>query len=332
MIEHPLLNKISEIIESSEFDSRLGELVELLRAYKAETDYESQNLERKKIAEYFCPGLEYLSWDAVEERPIDFDFFSTDYDYDGESGRWRVASHPSLEEQLEELSDEVEIDSLSGDSKLLALKPETDGEIVVQFLLPQDYFDKRELAKSILSDLESIGIEVDPIDLGDDEAVQEYLEYTSYKIGRNDPSWARLIELFEIDAEAFEQDDVENDDQWLPLMNYAYPLPRGVRSTDSWHRIMSCTTIVVIDGKDYLALTGGGMDLTWEICEAYINCGYWPPAYFAGRLPKMSGRGASERDRMIINACRVSLRNMAEAQMRSFYELDNLEAWSRAER
>lgn len=333
MIEHPLLNKISEIIEGSEPDSCPGALLDLLREYRSGTDYESQNLERKKIAEHFCPGLEYLSWDAVEEMPISFDF-GTDYDYDhdGGAGRWRVADHPSLEEQLEELSDEIEIDSLSGSPKLLALKPETDGEIVVQPLLPQDDFDKKELVKSILSDLKSIGIEADPIDFRSDKALEEYLEYTSYRVGRDDPGWDRLIELFEIDPEAFEQDDVENDDQWFPMMNYSYPLPRGVRSTDLWHRVMSCTTVVVIDGEDYLALTGGGMDLTWEICEAYLNCGYWPPAHFAGRLPKMGGRGTSERDRMIINACRVSLRHMAEARMRSFYELDSLEAWSRGDR
>ena len=53
-----------------------------------------------------------------------------------------------------------------------------------------------------------------------------------------------------------------------------------------------------------LALTGGGMDLSWEIAAAYVALGYLPPTHF--RLPAMCGRGSSARDRFIISAYRRS--------------------------
>lgn len=55
-----------------------------------------------------------------------------------------------------------------------------------------------------------------------------------------------------------------------------------------------------------LALTGGGMDLTWEICEAYIALGYLPPAELCD-LPAMAGCGSSARDKLIMSACERSL-------------------------
>jgi len=66
--------------------------------------------------------------------------------------------------------------------------------------------------------------------------------------------------------------------------------------------------VVSTDDGLALALTGGGMDLTWEIVEAYMIAGQLPPAVLAGRLPHMAGRGVSENDRAIIAACHESLR------------------------
>lgn len=44
------------------------------------------------------------------------------------------------------------------------------------------------------------------------------------------------------------------------------------------------------DGETGFALTGGGMDLSWEICEAFIRCGYLPPFVYASDLPDMAGK------------------------------------------
>lgn len=47
-----------------------------------------------------------------------------------------------------------------------------------------------------------------------------------------------------------------------------------------------------------MALTGGGMDLIWEIAEAYMRLGYLPPARL--RLPKMAGYDPNDRRRWIV--------------------------------
>jgi len=59
------------------------------------------------------------------------------------------------------------------------------------------------------------------------------------------------------------------------------------------------------DGKTGIALTGGGMDLSWEIARAYVRLGYLPP--FDLRLPEMAGPGyASQEHRFVVSACRQS--------------------------
>jgi hypothetical protein len=102
---------------------------------------------------------------------------------------------------------------------------------------------------------------------------------------------------------AFErtQEEMENG-EWEPMMNYAYPLPMDFKVPDDFRDRLSCLTIVLIQGNPYLALTGGGMDLSWEICESYIALGYYPPYHFC-RLPGMAGRGESKSDQNIIKCC-----------------------------
>lgn len=99
-----------------------------------------------------------------------------------------------------------------------------------------------------------------------------------------------------------------------PMMNYYYPLPTydGDPREDCKKLVDLPLCIVEFleedrDGRYALALTGGGMDLSWEICEAFMLLGYVPPAHFAADLPQMAGRGTSARDRWIIVGCRRSL-------------------------
>lgn len=86
-----------------------------------------------------------------------------------------------------------------------------------------------------------------------------------------------------------------------PMMNYAYPV--DVESLDEAvlkiKDLPLCLVETSNDGQ-YLALTGGGMDVSWEICEAYIRLGYLPPVHF--ELPKMAGRGTTPDDLKIIEA------------------------------
>lgn len=88
-----------------------------------------------------------------------------------------------------------------------------------------------------------------------------------------------------------------------PQMNYWYPIEHPDMDADDMARAISHLPLCVVevDGVMGLALTGGGQDLSWEICEAFIWIGQLPPIHFAD-LPRMAGRGTSAHDRFIIRA------------------------------
>ena len=85
-----------------------------------------------------------------------------------------------------------------------------------------------------------------------------------------------------------------------PMMNYFYPLP-NLDESDAAKLVDTCLCVVAVGDETGLALTGGGMDLTWEIAEAYMLIGHLPPVAFC-RLPA-SGRGLNARDRWIVAGC-----------------------------
>jgi hypothetical protein len=101
-----------------------------------------------------------------------------------------------------------------------------------------------------------------------------------------------------------------------PMMNYYYIIPGGeewneAAIEDAACRIADLPLCIVRFSESHLAttteklalaLTGGGMDLSWEICEAFMVLGYLPPLHFAD-LPGMAGRGTGERDKWITDAC-----------------------------
>jgi hypothetical protein len=94
-----------------------------------------------------------------------------------------------------------------------------------------------------------------------------------------------------------------------PVMNYAYMLDEvyGMDSEDA--RKIEGTPLILVEFEDTeqnaLVLAGGGMDFSWEICEAFIKLGYYPPIYFCD-LPKMASI-MSKRKEVIVKACLKSL-------------------------
>jgi len=88
-----------------------------------------------------------------------------------------------------------------------------------------------------------------------------------------------------------------------PMMNYYYPVE--IDDTEEAARILvdTCLCVVTVDGTTGLALTGGGMDLRWEICEAFMLLGHLPPLHFCD-LPGMAGKNVdSKRNRWIVAGC-----------------------------
>ena len=51
-----------------------------------------------------------------------------------------------------------------------------------------------------------------------------------------------------------------------------------------------------------LVLTGGGMDLSWEICEGFIRLGYLPPSCMC-RLPLFGDEKWTDRKELVWSSC-----------------------------
>jgi len=149
----------------------------------------------------------------------------------------------------------------------------------------------------------------------------EILKYLEYAVGKN-----YMDEYKDKNKEELEDDAYElYREQEEPMMNYIYPLGQNFRpEDDSWKKLNN-TTIVEIDGEYYLALTGGGMDMTWQIAESYINLGYYPPAHYC-RLPRMAGKDyKSEKNQRIITACKESLDTVSTWALNNKEELERLD-------
>jgi hypothetical protein len=85
-----------------------------------------------------------------------------------------------------------------------------------------------------------------------------------------------------------------------PMMNYWYPIGEKLDGEELARELGAGCLCVVRVGDEYgLALTGGGMDLSWQ---TFIKLGYLPPFHFSN-LPAMC-RGTSTQDLFTIAACK----------------------------
>lgn len=118
----------------------------------------------------------------------------------------------------------------------------------------------------------------------------------------------------DLDGTNLEEVEVENECMGTvsyfegPMMNYFHPCElRDLSNEEAAEAIAHLPLCVVefADGERGFALTGGGMDLSWEICDAYISCGYLPPLQSCD-LPDMSGKEKHPRTQLILAACRRS--------------------------
>lgn len=113
----------------------------------------------------------------------------------------------------------------------------------------------------------------------DDDAIETYLE------GVEDG-----------DATAFTREELENVGDLGeisvegPMMNYWYPV--DIISEDNAAEAAFILrdlplVVVMVDDEWGIALSGGGMDLSWEICTAFVLLGMLPPVHFSD-LPRES--------------------------------------------
>jgi len=102
-------------------------------------------------------------------------------------------------------------------------------------------------------------------------------------------------------------DSMLDDNQ--PMMNYYYPLYHGDSFDSEAAKKLRHLNLCLIQFYETetqsegfaLALTGGGMDLSWDIVTGYIRLGYYPPVHF--RLPNFAGMRKSAGREAVIDAC-----------------------------
>jgi hypothetical protein len=112
------------------------------------------------------------------------------------------------------------------------------------------------------------------------------------------------------DTEHWRADPDETEcDGWIglcegPVMSYAYPC-QWHDAEDAARLLVDLPLIPVVapGGVHALALTGGGMDLSWEICAAYVALGFLPPLEHARDLPRMAGMYFDTGHKRTIAAC-----------------------------
>lgn len=119
-----------------------------------------------------------------------------------------------------------------------------------------------------------------------------------------------------------------------PMMNFLYALPvlpddEAIVAALADLPLCVITLPNAIEGEDtFLALTGGGMDMSWYIVEAYVRLGYLPPVYFS--LPSFAGTSLTPQREMIIEACKESQRVAARSAKHALARLHELEQDLRA--
>jgi len=128
----------------------------------------------------------------------------------------------------------------------------------------------------------------------------------------------KYTEDWDIPFERTEEE--EEGERFNPMMNYFYPLPdfedkkRYEKLTDAeikkrLEAAGAVTLVYDLESAEYgLALSGGGMDLSWDICRGYALLGYLPPAHFCERLPEFKGEDMKRpENKIVIDACKRSL-------------------------
>lgn len=108
---------------------------------------------------------------------------------------------------------------------------------------------------------------------------------------------------------------MEYRDSFWPMMNSLWPVDLAYRrSASEAARLMNlhagATSLIEIDDQHYIALTGGGMDLSWHIAAAYVCCGCVPPLYILDGLRRSPFRMEDKVNRAILSAGREGAKHL----------------------
>lgn len=126
------------------------------------------------------------------------------------------------------------------------------------------------------------------------------------------------------------EDSITESETCQPMMNYYYPLDKLGgdlhRQNIKLQHLPVC--VVRVNGDAALALTGGGMDLTWKICEAFMRLGYFPPFHFARDLPLLAGMKMSNPvTAWVWKGCKRSCEIISKWAERAVERADEVKGW-----
>lgn len=110
------------------------------------------------------------------------------------------------------------------------------------------------------------------------------------------------------------------------MMNCFYPLEIRDEEAAAEKLAGTCLCVVEVDGETGLALTGGGMDLSWEICEAFMILGSLPPAHFVRRLPRMADT-MSDKHRLVLAGAIRTLTIQKEWAEKGLEEIERVRSY-----
>lgn len=177
-----------------------------------------------------------------------------------------------------------------------------------------------------MTDTETVTDPTDVSDLGGFVVDEHSRYYDFYRDDRDLSEWHVALDLTDEEREAGRYD---------PMMNYLWPLPEESDTEYGWTLPDDATdrldnmTVVEVDAGDewglYLALTGGGMDMSLSIARSYVALGLLPPASL-GRLPGGVGvfNPDSPEDRRALAALRKAHSMMIARHRGDMDELDRL--------
>lgn len=120
------------------------------------------------------------------------------------------------------------------------------------------------------------------------------------------------------------EEAMQDSDGFAPMMNYYYPLPHLRMSAEDAQEAIVGTgacVVVLVNDEPVLALAGGGMDLSPDICRAYIALGYYPPTYFGNGLSRL-GVGYDGLSRETVEICLEAARISARWSQNAVTDLE----------
>lgn len=151
----------------------------------------------------------------------------------------------------------------------------------------------------------------------DGSVTRVHIDGRTYERGSDDYEYEHTDDEGELTEGAFSEEDfdalfdldVETHGCEGPMMNYWYPFESITdqdEATGAAAKIADLPLCVVeVQGSYGLALTGGGMNMSWYIVGAYVRLGYLPPLHFVSGIGSPVDEAGADRATLIAACLRT---------------------------